>query len=252
MLSDLQFFKSVCVGDGCLSLKKRKRKSDGFTSSWVYFQVAHCLRQTPWLIYKADRFASILGRRPVIYGPYKHNLPDGKFTLQYRYTVSAEKQLRAVYTSLYVDGVKKVTTDFLDNLDCESLAILWQDDGGVYEENGRLHGVLSLNAVSVSDTNLFIDWIFCLTKALGTVRLDHNGRFSIRFSLSELHKLVPCIKPYIIPELAYKVCLDASERRLASLPKLVLEDDKVARAPELLTDFFKEYDIVRPTSMVKM
>lgn len=107
MLSDLQFFKSVCVGDGCLSLKKRKRKSDGFMSSWVYFQMSHCLRQTPWLLYKADKFASLLGRRPVIYGPYKHTLPDGRFTLQYRYTVSAEKQLRPVYDGLYANGDKK-------------------------------------------------------------------------------------------------------------------------------------------------
>lgn len=132
------------------------------------------------------------------------------------------------------------------------MAILWQDDGGIYEEDGYLHGVLSLNLVSILDATLFIDWIFGLTKALGTVRLDHNGRFSIRFSLSELSKLVPCIEQYVIPELAYKVCLDASKRRLASLPKFVLEDDKIARAPELLDKFFEEYDLVRPTSMVKM
>lgn len=252
MLTDSQFFKSVCIGDGCLSLKKRKRKSDGVESSWVYFQVAHCLRQTPWLVNKAETFSSFLGRRPVIYGPYKHKLPDGKYTLQYRYAVSADLQLRPIYESLYLAGNKKVTEDFLQDLNCEALAILWQDDGGVYEENGYFHGVLSLNYESVFDVQIVIDWITKLTDARGTIRRDHNGRFSIRYSFSALQKLLPAIKNFVIPELAYKVCLDVSKRRLASLPKLVLEDDKVARVPDTLLKYLKGDDIVRTASMVKV
>jgi len=252
MLTDFQFFKSVCVGDGCLSLKKRKRKSDGYESSWVYFQVAHCLRQTPWLVKKAERFSSSLGRNCVIYGPYKHSLPEGKFTLQYRYAVSAEKELLPIYDSLYNTGIKKVTSAFLSDLNAESLAILWQDDGGVYQENGYIHGVLSLNFENVPDVLLVIDWIQYLTSAKGTVRTDHNGRFSIRYSFQELIKLVPCIEQYVIPELAYKICLDASQRRLASLPKLTLEDNKVARVPDTLLKYLKGDDIVRTALMVKM
>lgn len=252
MLTDHQFFKSVCIGDGCLSLKKRKRKTDGFVSSWVYFQVSHCLRQTPWLIYKADRFASYLGRSAVIYGPYKHKLPDGNYTLQYRYSVSAERQLRPVYESLYKGQEKKINSDFLSDLDCEALSILWQDDGGVYEDSGHLHGVLSLNYADIQDVFIVIDWIYSITKAKGTVRKDHNGNFSIRFSYEELKKLVPCIEQYILPELAYKICLSASNRRLASLPKLVLGDDKVARVPDDLKKYFEADDIVRSVSMAKI
>lgn len=172
--------------------------------------------------------------------------------MQYRYAVSAEKQLRPVYESLYKDGDKKITENFLSDLNCESVAIFWQDDGGIYEENGYFHGVLSTNFVDVKDVYIVNAWINSLTGATGTARTDNNGRFSLRYSYKELQKLLPCIEQYVIPKLAYKVCLDASVRRSASLPKLVLGDDKVARVPDLLAKFCEENDIVRPAPMVKV
>ena len=239
-MDDFSFLKSVCIGDGCLSLKKRKRKSDNHVSSWVYFQVSHCLRQTPWLVSKAKRISSILDRKLVLYGPYKHKLPDNRHTLQYRYTVSADKVLRPIYESLYSSGEKKLTANFLSDLKEEAVSILWQDDGGIYEEKGYLHGVLSLNCICPSQVNLVIDWIESVTGAKGSVRTDSNGRFSIRYSYESLLSLVPSIEPYVVQELAYKVCLDAEKRRLASLPKFVLEDDKVARVPDDLLPYVLE------------
>jgi len=109
-----------------------------------------------------------------------------------------------LYKEFYPNGVKTVSSKWLDKLTLFSLAIWYMDDGSIAQSNHRMR--ISTESFSYQE-HLLIQRYF---EKKWDISVDiksspREGKFLLYFSAKERDKFLKLIEPYVIPSMEYKL-----------------------------------------------
>lgn len=192
------------LGDGSLS---RNRYRDGSYNGNALLKIAHSIKQKSYLEWKRDIFQPMFGYPLVIQDIYA--TAKGK-----RYPVSwlvtrVNTQLTGLYRLMYdpVTGKKRVTEKILNMLDDRAVAIWYMDDGCLSKTVGRGASViLSTNSFTLEENELIRDWIYNRYDVSFNINIHGKSQtYNLRRGISDAHKLLDIIAPYVIESMHYKV-----------------------------------------------
>jgi len=173
-------------------------------SGSCHFEVGHSVKQLDLLTWKADVLRDwIPFSEPykIVQEGYKSKKnPDKKFYRVEFYTKVAPvfNELRDLF---YIEGVRAIRKEILDQMTERSLAVWFMDDGG-YSTNS-----LDINGKWTDDAKEeIIEWFksnWDITVQIKNYR-HSAGTDRITFSVTESEKLGGVIFPYVIPSMRYK------------------------------------------------
>ena len=217
--TDSSFLRGCLLGDGWLGLQRKK---------FVHLRIGHSTKQHAWLMWKADRLNRIFNKQRRVLGPYNTSDSKGNIHPSYLYCVDDHALLTPWFNRWYKpqEGkktVKTVTSDFLDGLDLQALAIFWCDDGSLWHsrrvkkhslKSGEVknyhyletRGSLATCCFSLEENNLIADWVTGLTGVKPKISRS-KGYLLLRFNKSDLLEFIPKLAPYVPDCMRYKVDL---------------------------------------------
>jgi hypothetical protein len=215
---DSSFLKGCLIGDGWLGSHNKKN---------VELRIGHSSKQLEWLKWKASHLNRILCKSRPVLGPYE--VKDGKRNTHQSYIYSAgdTSLFKPWYDKWYVDKegskkrIKTIDDEFLEELDLQALAILWCDDGSMWEsDRTRWHtlktgerkgypykemaGSIATCCFSNKENALLSKWIEKLTGVSPSISRTKQYPL-LRFCKSKLIDLIPQIKPFIPECMSYKI-----------------------------------------------
>jgi hypothetical protein len=194
ILSDLDFVKACCIGDGHL----------GHHRTWYSLVISHCNGQFDYLAYKARRINAALGSAGKVRSFDNNGYPGQRFA------AGNSKILEPIYHDLYENGRKRVAkSSLLNNLSPEGLAVWWMDDGSCTEKwskTGKVKGYIGYlhTYESEGDNQLIVESLNSRFN-LNLKSVPDKGKFRIYLNTSDLRDLKDIIIPYVLPSLAYKI-----------------------------------------------
>lgn len=113
-----------------------------------------------------------------------------------------------IFSNLFIDGVKKVTRDYLDSLTPLSIAVWYMDDGSLNHSYGKEKSIsLSTHAYSKEENETIIEYFKDVYDIQFKLYYDKRcGRYSIGASCNEdRHKFLELVSPYVIDLFQYKL-----------------------------------------------
>ncbi|MHB1769519.1 MAG: recombinase RecA [Minisyncoccota bacterium] len=204
-LNDLQreLIRGSLMGDGNLSPTRVK------TSMGVRFRLGHSLKQKAYLEWKVQFFENI-----------KHTLYADTKSIKFDMTPLPE--LYGMRASMYKNGKKVLSPDFLSALTPLSLAIWYQDDGHLDIRNkagdkGRID--ICVQAMAAESREALRGLL--LERYGITVRLHERGAHKqaiLSFDQPNTEKFLQLIRFFMHPSMQYKM-LPRYRRPLAVVPK---------------------------------
>lgn len=216
---DFCFLRSCTIGDGWI----------GFRGKSSYFlRIGHSSKQLEWLQWKADRINQIFGINNPVLGPYNVSDSKGGQHLKYIYSVFSRELFSEWFDNWYIREKdlktrKLVLPSLLDGLGLEDLAVLWCDDGSLWSiDRTKKHvlksgitryykyressGSIATCSFTLEENEMLANWIYQISGVRPLVSRS-SGYLLLRFCKSKLKKLIPQIKPFVPPCMAYKVDL---------------------------------------------
>lgn len=160
--------------------------------------ISHGGEQEAYFDYKCKLFENLIGK-------INKNERFDKRTNKYYHKYQVKFFTHPIYTKLreelYPNGVKTVSQKWLDKITPKGLAFWFMDDG-------NNSGVLATNSFSYEECKLIKDWL--KDKWNMEVTIEHQKgksgvQYVIYFTSSAKKILYNLIKPYIIPEMTYKI-----------------------------------------------
>lgn len=196
---------ALSLGDGCI-------QKDGA------IQVRHSWKQyayTKWLY-------DLLKRNGI--GVGKLSRSEGRngylnHTIQYYFSVRRYDFNKVIRRCLYKDGKKYYNPGLLRRLDAQGLAIWFMDDGSILRRKykGKPCGFyLRISTYcSLEEINQIIKyfnevWDIHPTK-IRERKITSFDAYTLNFGAKEGKKLINIIKPYMCPQMMYKVLYDVEE-----------------------------------------
>lgn len=200
---DRGFLYGLVLGDGCL-YKQPTNKNTGLT-------IGHGPKQLGYLVHKAEKLTSLFGGKTVRVCEYSsfNKRTNKKYTnFQIR---KVDPYFNQMHRMLYASGKKTFTRKVLNFLTDEGLAYWFMDDGaGTVTKNrdGNPCGCMLRLATycSQDEAAVIADWFldkYCLVAKFDVDK--RSDRVSIRFGTLDSIKLANILKPYILPEMEYKI-----------------------------------------------
>ncbi len=193
-----------------------------FGDSWVskfipkransFLGCRHSHKQSDYLEYKRNMLKDLGFSVSKIYDTTNNY---GKtFTFECR-NPELFNQLRLV---LYPKNNKIIKRKWLNYLNEEGLAIWYMDDGSYTYDRKSGRAFLHTNSFSEKENNIIINYfkkVWNITPHLRMVkRKDRYISYFLAFNVEETKKLIELIKPYIIPQMMYKVGLREKSSQL--------------------------------------
>lgn len=217
--SDQAFLKGCLMGDGWLGLQRHKS---------VHLRIGHSSKQYEWLKWKADRINSILKIEKRVLGPYNVKDSKGGCHQHYVYCVDNHSLFNPWFNRWYIANsssktIKTITSDYLEGMDLQALAILWCDDGSMWNCNrikkhrlksGEIQeypyietaGSIATCCFTEDENHLIAEWINKLTGIKPS--LSYSKKYPLlRFSKSKLLDFIPQISEYVPSCMSYKIDL---------------------------------------------
>lgn len=196
----------MLLGDASLY---RNRFRDGSYNGHALLKITHSIKQKDYLEYKKEILQPMFGYELEIKERYNTATKNGKkvkypvVTLQTR----VNPQLTRLYKLMYPDGKKRVTKEILDMLDDRAVAIWYMDDGCLSKTTGRGATVmLSTNGFTLEENEIIRDWLFQRYGVSFNINIHkQSGTPMLRRGISDAHKMLDAIRPYVIPSMMYKV-----------------------------------------------
>ena len=181
------------LGDGSVSLR------GGISGA---MKIAHTESQKEYLYYKADKLAALTDVS--IY--YYDTLPSKpRYSLQTKsHTIYTD-----IYNKMYPLGKKALYPNFVNQMDWESIAYLYMDDGSICD-NGCGTPVLRLSTQSFSyaDNVLLqtkLQELGCPVNIRKDTRPNGNVFWYLRLPTKAISFFIDNIKPFINPCCQYKL-----------------------------------------------
>lgn len=191
----LEIIRGSLLGDGNLSPTIHKN------SLGTRFRLGHALKQKGYLLWKASLFKNI-----------PHTLHEDKKSIKFDMTPLPELyEMREV---MYRDNHKFLSPDFIAKLTPLSLAIWYQDDGGLDIRNktrakGRIAiCVEAIHPESRRQLQTMLEERYAVSTRLGVVR----GKHILYFDQSNTEKILQLIKQYVHPSMNYKLLPQYKDR----------------------------------------
>ena len=192
-LEQAQLVYGSLLGDACIY---RQIKPTHFTLK-VWFAQGEA--QLKYLKYKR----SIMGGSRISQRPEGSNW--GRPVYQFAY--SNTQGLLAIENCVTLNGVKRVTPEWLAQLGWRGIAIWYQDDGSLLRQNGKPSCIrFYTNAFTRAEVDLLCD--FLGTRGLSSLSVSH-GNTALEpvinaFRRDDLCAFITQLKPYSVPCLNYK------------------------------------------------
>lgn len=188
----------MSLGDGCLFVNKNLACS----LPQVNLGIKHSLDQLAYIEHKALLLHSCLGGKC----PKVSIVDNGKYPGAY--IVKSNKYFRILRKALYPNGKKTITIKILDRITPQGLAIWWMDDGciSMKKRNGKIHARQGfINTYTpLYETQIVCDWLDKRFQVYSRPVFDRKF-YRVRLNTESLKTLIPIIRPYIIPSMAYKI-----------------------------------------------
>lgn len=108
--------------------------------------------------------------------------------------------LKKIYNRIYINGVKKITNDFLMYLNDKAIAIWFMDDGA----KAGSSVCLCTYSFTKKENELLSKWFLETYNIKTTIRLRKNKYYELYIKKESLKKFYNLIKNYIIPSMKYK------------------------------------------------
>jgi hypothetical protein len=188
------------------------------------FGTTHCLKQEEYLLHKAHLIAPIISKNGITYRKAR-TIGQAQISL---YTISSVEWQR-MWSVFHQDSVlqiingrksyrKRVTPQILDALGEQGLAIWIMDDGSlVARESGRRFK-LCTHGFTLEDNKLIVEWLNDRYNSNAKVSIERKGDGRdypfVHMGAIGYNKIIPLIKPYIIPTMLYKI--DMKYKRIDS------------------------------------
>lgn len=186
------------LGDSHIAINKSKTEG--------HIVLTHSLKQLPYLIWKLDTLVPIIG--PVHISGIK------KVSDKYRSVVAASRNsvyLKHIYNDFYFEREgkvkKEVHINVLNRLDPVSLAIWYQDDGGVNTKNGTVISSISLAVCSFSDNELELicKYFKDVWQLVWKIKTMSSGYKVLISSGDSMRSFIEIIYPHMCPWMNYKI-----------------------------------------------
>lgn len=201
----------MSLGDGCL-----RRLSHIYPSSKKgSLCIKHCLKQKPYLVYKAKLLSEIFQKDIPVKDINNSGYPGC-------YLSVADDYLRCLYDFMTHEKRKFISSKVLNRLTPEGIAIWYMDDGSL-----TLHK--SKDKLSYHSREIYLN-TYCSFDEAETVQVffktkynidfriaKHKEKFRLACNTSNTQKFVALVSPFIIPEMEYKI--DLKYNRLCNITK---------------------------------
>ena len=194
----------MVLGDGSLS---RNRYRDGSYAGNALLRIAHSVKQKKYLEWKRDIVQPMFGYPLILHD--KPHVTDGKTYYNTWLVTRVNPQLTKLYPLLYNLTTKRkfVTRNVLDMLDDRAVAIWYMDDGCLSKTVGRgAVVILATNSFTLEENELIRDWFYDRYSVSFNIN-EHkfSGTYNLRRGISDSHKLLDAIAPYVIDSMKYKI-----------------------------------------------
>lgn len=205
---ELKIIIDFTMGDGWIGIKPGRQNA--------IMRIEHSEKQIDYAKYKEQKLIDI--GLPVRSGLYivKSGKNIGK--AYYRIDVNQHPLLSTAYKWTYNKGRKAIDKTLLKQLNAESLAYWFMDDGSAklvkYNQKGDVRYYFnspkigafkfSNQSFTFEENQLFVDWLFESFEI--KARVTNNNGFEVFISdTKNKQKFLNVIKPYIIPGMDYKI-----------------------------------------------
>lgn len=185
------------LGDGTMLIGKGGRNAN--------FKVEHGLAQKEYVFWKYSYLKSLVFTEPKLSYRYRQN--GEKYAKSWWFRTISHPELTKIHEKFYVqeeDGNRKVVPEHIeDELTPLGLAV-WIMDDGCYSQD----------QIDISTYCFTREEISLLKKCFrdkfqveAKIRADRDKGYRMYFLKEETQKLIPIIRPYIIPSMKYKIGL---------------------------------------------
>lgn len=172
--------------------------------NYTRLRVCHGKKQKNYTQWKYNIFCNLTTNKVKCFPSEKH-WKTGKIYYYCKFDTICAKELNWYHKIFYVNGIKQVPKNIINLLTKPlSLAVWFMDDG--YKRN-------DCNALRISTDSFTLNEQFLLQECLEKnfkikSKIHKKGRYwNIYISEPEGKNFCRIIKPYIIPEMEYKICL---------------------------------------------
>lgn len=187
----------LCLGDGHINKKD------------FCLQITHSIKQKSYIDYKCKLIAELLNcKEPNLY--HRKDSNHDEFVL-----TKGSRFFRYIRKWLYKDGEKRFSKNILKYLTPEAIAIWWMDDGSHGIDRNKTTGKIRSHSfhlytfTNLEDTENIIEFFrekfdITLYKIKRTMK-DGSIKYYLKCRTKEGRKLSNLLRPYIIPDLQYKI-----------------------------------------------
>lgn len=213
-------------------------------------EFAHCGAQKDYLFHKYELF------KPVSYEPTFVPYGKKKQYTSWRFRTSKNKAWNEVWKVFHSGGVSRkrsgreyvpkiVTTEILNSIGHDGVALWWMDDGFVsFQFNNETgwwneYGRLSTCDYSFEENELMVDWFkrrYGATATIQRIRSMSNKSLLypvLNFSWQQFLKIKKHIDPFIIPSMKHKTNIRALQfwmsKRLLEPHKLRFDGQEIVK-----------------------
>lgn len=170
----------------------------------VRLRVNHGEKQKKYVEWKYTIFSNLTKNIVKSFSHVNH-WKTGKIYGYSKFDTITSEEIDKFYDIFYVKGIKQVPTN-IENLLIEplSVAVWFMDDGYKRSDCNALR--ISTDSFTLKEQHLLQE---CLDKNFGIKTQIHKkgDYWNLYIPQSEAKKFCNLIKPYIIPEMEYKICL---------------------------------------------
>jgi len=196
-------FRGILIGMILGDATLRVRKDTQYPNTWHnVLSIKHGEKQKEYIEYKANLIHSMFGGKPITVRPINNSGYPGYLIYK------SHKYFRILYKRMYKNGKKTFTSQVLNWLTPEGIAIWYMDDGSLCakKRNGKIHAYdLYLNTYSTKEENEVIIQYFQDAYDIHFTLSKNKGLYRIRCGTKEARKFIELVKPYIIPSMQYKI-----------------------------------------------
>lgn len=202
------------LGDGSLACAKNSGKAS--------LILTHSLNQLPYMIWKLHILMPVMNMCDI----KLHNVKLKGYTKIYKSVCirsQASTYLKHIYNDFYFerDGKvqKEVHRNVLNRLDPWSLALWYQDDGGVQSRNGSTISSISLAVCGFSDSEieLIMAYFYDVWHIKWVAKVVSSKYFVLVSSGDSMRSFIEIIRPYVCEWMNYKINSSDSAKSLSEM-----------------------------------
>ncbi len=148
-----------------------------------------------------DKKVEILGEFMGNYRLYVSQ-PDkrtGKCYSTYRGNSKTHKVFNDLYTLLYPNGVKTITSEYLEKINSPIALAFWFMDDGTY------NGSIATDCFSIEEVKLLQQWFIDKWQIFTTYSVNSKKQPTLRIRACSRLKFDSLIKPFMVPSMYYKL-----------------------------------------------